>query len=537
VTLTPHNALAPRECERQSGVFLNRDTPGPPPKKHPRTAVKRQAFECARQSPLTPALIPAFAMAITAAALLLASPAAAQPVADSPKAQAEAPSTFPAPAPAPADFDPCAQPPPSNATAPEAQRYFENLEPQCLRNPAYYRQHGQWLLKQRNPSAAIEALERALLLAPEHLGTQLDYAQALIVMGDVDSATALLSALQAQPNVPPPIAALLAAQLQALNQLAVASATPAPQGLTSRVMFSQSVGRDTNLNNASSASNIILTYPELDLNLPLQDASRPRSGATASTALQWTGLLPMGRQVWLFQAKGQARQTSTAANRYEQAEFGATWLQDPAAPQQWIARAEHTQLRWGNRKLYSSEKLSLQHQWVYNAKFLNLPNTLNCRTAVGAELEDRAFPGSRATDGLYRGATFSLVCQDQSSLSIQLSTGLDQPHQAGRVGGAQRQHELRAQWQFSAVGNQWQAEYSYQRQQDTTGYSPLLARNAIRRVSRQAVRFETSRPTQWAAIGSPQWFGSVELTHQSSNLQLFASSRNAAQTGLRWLWP
>jgi hypothetical protein len=480
--------------------------------------------QLARNLALKPPLKLAFAFLSALVAVMaltvLANPAIAQPVAG-----------------APAESDPCAQPPPSDATALQTQRYFEDLEPRCLRNAAYYRQHGQWLLKQGNPGAAIEALERALLLAPEHLGTQLDYAQAFIVVGEVDSATALLQGLQAQPNVPAPIAALLAGQLQALNQLADANGASAPPGLTSRVMFSQSLGGDTNLNNASSASNILLTYPELDLNLPLQDASRAQSGAIASTALQWTGLLPVQRQVWLLQAKSQTRQTSTAANRYEQAELGATWLQDPSAPQQWIARAEHTQLRWDNKKLYSNQKLSLQHQWARNPNTADSAGAPNCRLAVGVEVEDRAFSASRATDGLYRGATFTLVCQDRNSLSIQLSTGLDQPQQAERVGGAQRQHALRVQWQFGALGSQWQAEYAYQHQQDTTGYSPLLSRNAIRRVSRQAVRLETSRPTHWATLGSPRWFGSVELTRQSSNLPLFASRRNAAQTGLRWLWP
>ena len=464
-------------------------------------------------------------MALTLA--LLASPSIAQPLANTDTDTGTA-------------ADPCAQPPPSNATALQGQRHFEALEPRCLRNAAYYRQHGQWLLKQANPGAATEALERALLLEPEHLGTQLDYAQALIVVGEVDSAAALLQGLQAQPNVPAPIAALLASQLQALNQLAAASNTPAPQGLSSQVVFSQSLGGDTNLNNAPSVSNILLTYPEIDLNLPLQDASRAQSGATATTTLQWTGLLPVQRQVWLLQAKSQARQTSTATNHYQQAELGATWLQDPAAAQQWIARAEHTQLRWEGKKLYSSHKLGLQHQWVHQphtAHTANNANAPHCRLAVGAEVEDRAFSASRATDGLYRGATLTLVCQNSSSLSIQLSTGLDQPQQPQRVGGAQHQHELRVQWQFAALGNQWQTEYAYQHQQDTTGYSPLLSRNAIRRVSRQAVRLETSGPTHWAALGSPQWFGSLELTRQSSNLPLFASRRNAAQTGLRWLWP
>lgn len=471
--------------------------------------------------------------------MLLASPAAAQQRTGA-EAETQGPVTPPAAIAAHAEPEPCASPPPADASAQQAQRHFDQLEPHCLRSAAYYRQRGQWLLKQGNPGAAIEALERALLLAPTHLGTQLDYAQALIAIGDLASATGLLRALQAQPNVPPPIATLIAGQLQALNLLAAASLAPA-QGLSSRFMLSQAVGHDSNLNNASTATNITLTYPEADLNLPLQEASRPLSGAVAATALQWTGLLPVDRQLWLFQAKAQARHTSGPANRYQQAELGATWLQNASAPRQWIARAEHTQLRWADRNLYNSAKLSLQHQWAHSTparpKGASAQSPFNCRSAVGAELEDRAFPGSPSANGLYRGAIFTLACQNSQSLSLQLRTGLDQPHQANRVGGAQRQHEARVQWQLNTAGTEWQAEYSYQRQQDTTGYSPLLARNAVRRVTRQALRLEASQPTQWAALGNPQWFGSLELTRQSSNLQLFSSSRHAAQTGLRWLWP
>ena len=498
-----------------------------------------------------PAGRPGIAIALTKllAALLLASPAAAQSPAEAQtqaapttqrQAQAQVQSQAPA---APADSDPCASPPPLAASAQQAQQHFEQLEAHCLRSAVYYRHRGQWLLQQGNPSAAIEALERALLLEPAHLGTQLDYAQALMAIGDIDSAAGLLRSLQAQPNVPPPIANLIAGQLYALARLTAASQPPA-RGLSSRFMLSQAIGRDTNLNNATTASNITLTYPEADLDLPLQDASRPLPGAIAATALQWTGLLPVDRQLWLFQAKAQARHTSGPANRYQQAELGATWLQDPAAPAQWIARAEHTQLRWADRNLYNSEKLSLQHQWVHRAPAepsgsgsSGSSSQFICRSAVGAELEDRAFPGSRSADGLYRGAIFSLVCQNSHSLSLQLRTGLDQPHHANRVGGPQRQHELRVQWQFSSGGTDWQAEYSHQRQQDTSGYSPLLARNAVRRVSRHALRLEASRLTQLASLGNPQWFGSLELTRQRSNLQLFDSSRNAAQTGLRWLWP
>lgn len=430
----------------------------------------------------------------------------------------------------PSKLERCSQPPSRSALVAEAKTYYENLAADCLRSAGFYRMYGQWLLQQGNPDAAVEALERSLLLDPEHLGTQLDYAQALIVLGDSASATNILSELQTQPDVPPSLASLLAGQLQALQQVA-AGQTPEDKKFSSRVMLSQSAGRDSNLNNATTASNVILTYPTADLDLPLLAASRPQSGAMASSALQWTGLLPYGRQVWLFQAKGQVRHTNATSNRYQQAEFDVTWLQDPAAARQWIGRAEHTQFVWAGKKLYTSEKIAVQHQWAHNT------NDLNCRTALGAELENRVFPGSQLMDGRYRGAILTWVCQKQDSFSIQLRTGVDQPRQADRVGGDQRQNEIRLQWQFDGLGNQWQTEYSYQRQQDASGYSPLLSRNAIRRVSRQALRLETSRPTNWAALGSPQWFGSLERTYQTSNLQLFASSRSAMQTGLRWLWP
>lgn len=493
MTHPSHNALAPKECERRKGAY--------------------QA-----QCGSSPSSATLSGLPLLAACLLwgVGLGARAQTTGHPAEQSADRP------------ID-CARAPAPDAAVADAQAYFASLEPHCLRSAAYYRQHGQWLLKQGSHGAALEALERALLLEPEHLGTQLDYAQALIMVGDAASADGILSSLQAQPDVPSHLIPLLAKQLQALRQ--VAAADPAPTGMVSKVMFSQSFGGDSNLNNAASANSITLTYPTIDLDLPLAQANRPQSGPMATTALQWTGLLAQGRHMWLLQAQGRARHTSNPASRYQQAELEATWLQNPAAPQQWLGRVDHTQLYWGGKKLYASEKLGLQHQWVHNA------DPISCRTALGAEVENRSYPDSRPMNGLYRGGLFTLVCQKQDSLSLQLRTGQDQPRQAERPGGIQRQSEARVQWQFNAVGNRWQTEYSIQHQQDDTGYSPLLSRNVARRVVRQALRLETSRPLQWPALGDPQWFGTVEISRQTSNLQIFASSRNAVQTGLRWVLP
>lgn len=448
--------------------------------------------------------------------------ASAQATLDAPPAP-HAPSASSAP-------DCALQPAPSASTL-NAQAHYEQLGAHCLRSAQYYRQYGQWLLQHHNPAAAIEALERALLLEPEHLGTQLDYSQALLAAGDTDSAQALLASLRAQPDVPPHLLPLMDWQLLALQTPPPASA-PTPGGITTRTVFSQSLGADSNLNNATTATNVTLTFPEADLSLPVAQAFRPQDGLAATTALQWTGLIPQGQSLWLLQAEGRARHTASSAHRYMQGEFQATWLQNPAASAQWIARMEHARLFWSGRKLYSSQRLGLQRQWAHTL------NSISCRTAAGLEVENRDYSGSRTLDGQYLGAVLTLLCQNNgNSFNLQLRAGQDNPSHASRVGGEQRQAEARAQWQFKGLGNQWLAEYSVQHQQDATGYSPLLLRNAARRVTRQSVRLETSRPTQWPALGSPQWFASLELTHQASNLQAFGSNRKAVQTGLRWAWP
>lgn len=423
----------------------------------------------------------------------------------------------------------CEQPLPVETLS--AQEHFTNLEPLCLRSAGYYRHYGQWLLQQHNPVAATEALERSLLLDPDHLGTQLDYAQALLAAGDTDSAFNILGTLRAMPDLPAHLAALMDFQLL-LVQRHTASGAPTPaNGFYSKVMLSQALGGDSNLNNATTTTNVTLTYPDLDVSLPLAPAFLPQSGGTATTALQWTGFLPHERHAWLFQVEGRTRHTASHATRYQQLEAHATWLQDPVAPSQWIARAAHTQLHWGGRKLYSSQRMGAQHQWLHTRA------DTSCRTAAGIEVEGRAFPGNRTLNGYYQGGLLTLVCQRQDSINVQLRVGADRARDPNRAGGTQQQSELRVQWHTRQGAYDVQTEYGVQHQQDAEGYSPLLLRNAQRRILRHSWRLEASRQLDWPAFGSPHWFGSVEYTQQRSNLQAFVSSRSATQTGLRWTWP
>lgn len=427
----------------------------------------------------------------------------------------------------------CAAVPSSDDSFAQGQDFFERLEPACLRSALFYRQRGQWFLRNANAASAVESLERSILLDPEHLGTQLDYAQALLALGDIASALALISALQALPDVPDHLKPLLAKQLQGLRSMPMPSEPSAEvPSLHHRVVLSQAFGFDSNLNNAATASSVRLTYPGALVDLPLAQDSQPQSGGAALSAMQWSMVVPtQGYGVWVTSAQARARHTARFHQRYQQVGLDATWLQQPAADQQWVVRAELNQFHWGGRKLYTSQKFSVQHQWV------RALSGVLCRPSLAVEWEQREYPGSRTLDGSYIGAAAGFSCQAQSAFGMQLRSGYDSARSDQRVGGGQQQQELRAQWQTMALGSSWSLDYGYQRQNDAQGYSPLLDYNAQRWVRRHTMRAEVSRPLAWSGMGRSEWFAGWEWLNQHSNLALFASRRTAVQLGMRWTMP
>jgi hypothetical protein len=75
-------------------------------------------------------------------------------------------------------------------------------EPNCLKVPEYYAHLGQYLLLSKKSREAVEALERSLLLKSDQPGVQLDFALALGLGGDIDSANALLTQVLSRDDVP-----------------------------------------------------------------------------------------------------------------------------------------------------------------------------------------------------------------------------------------------------------------------------------------------------------------------------------------------
>lgn len=421
--------------------------------------------------------------------------------------------------------------------APELQRLLAQLDdaaPHCLQEAGFHAWRGAVLLSLGRPAAAVESLERALLIDPSLPGVQLDYAQALYAVGDKLAARALLQQLSLRPNLPPQIQALLQQEL----------VTTDPAAWRTRWVLSTALGYDNNLNNAPAASELTLTFAQGAVTLPLLDSFRPRAGGGWLNMAQWQGLKPNGSQLWLLQAELRARHTSQPDTRYQQADASASWLQAPEAPRQWIARVGASRIDFGGQHLFQGIRANAVHQWQTSWHPL-AASSGSCRPGLGAEIESRRYPASTELNGRYSGLVVSASCQGpvESSgvvassgplLSFQLRWGREYPQSSNRPGGIYNKLELRTAWEGRLGAYRINADYAYVRQADSAGYSPLLADNLARVTGRHSARLEAAHPLPKGFAGDVDWFVSAEASRQSSNLAAFASRQKALYTGLRW---
>jgi hypothetical protein len=422
--------------------------------------------------------------------------------------------------------------------------------PLCLQNAPFYAWRGAVLLALRQPAAAAEALERALLLDPNLPGAQLDYADALLGVGDTASARGLLAQVAQRTDLPANLRPVLARELAAID----------PNAWRTRWLFSTARGTDSNLNNAPAASELTLTFPQGPVTLSLLEASRPQRGNANLSTAQWLGIKPAGSQLWLLQSELRSRHTDSSATRYQQADVSASWLQAPDAPRQWIVRTGLTKVDFGGQALLQGARLSVLHQWqpvaapaVASAAGQggDQPGQAAsvCRPSAGLEAEARRYPVSPELNGRYTGLLAAVNCSladaagssaphspllSHQQLGLQLRLGSDQPDNGTRPGGSNRRLEVRATWEARLGAYKASSDYNHTRQLDASGYSPLLADNLARRISRHSLRAELARPLPGGWLGGAEGFVSFEVNRQTSNLAAFESRQQALYTGLRW---
>ena len=438
--------------------------------------------------------------------------------------------------------------PPERNTLRATLAQLDSQQEQCLRSSSYYAWRGALQLALGHYSAAMESLERALLLQPDLPGAQLDYAQALLAQGDTVAALDLLRLLAQRNDLPPRVRSLLA-QIQLEQTLAGNLAAATPLAPVTRWHLSSALGWDSNLNSAPHTDSLSLSVPGIpgaSIALPLERSSQPQSGALALTQLGVQQLRPLGSahapSALLLSAQVAQRSTHThSKTHYQHSELSAHWLQAPQARAQWLLGGQYSHLRYGGQPWLNEWQLSAQRQHQWGSQ---------CRASAGAEWSQRRWRASPEMNGHYQGALISLDClrpnapsaqpeaeaeaegtSAPTSWGLQLRWGQDLPEHSTRPGGRATRTELRAHASTGWGAWQLSGTWHYQTQRDHQGYSPLLEEGRPRHTQRHALDLQASRPLH----GPLRWFIGLQYSQQRSNIAVFGVRQHGIHTGLRWV--
>ena len=389
-------------------------------------------------------------------------------------------------------------------------------EARCLKSPDYLHTLGQQLNLAGRYNEALDRLEAAILLQPQHWPAQLEYALALEGSGDALSADGLLLQLLQNSTVDRKIQQEIA-NIRARRQ-AMFWQQPAR-----RTLVGLASGYDDNLMGVTRYSNLELTLPSGSLPVVLEPAERPRSGSFLRAELthehefhrddhaSWRYVL-LGSYRWSLEyTPADLGHLGAILERRPNGEHGAYGT----AQLQQIYRAGHLATWQGQLAGGWQRPLSL---WIDQ-----------CRLRLGAETQASHYPTNPIFDSRYLGATTHWACAD-SGWQAQFRFGHDIPQDADRPGGRQQQLSLRLARHVQLGHGHLSAEWEHYRQRDAEGYSSLLNNNAPRRIQRNTWRLEY----RWAVPGYTPYVA-IEWLEQHANLDLFSPRNRILTVGLRRL--
>ena len=423
--------------------------------------------------------------------------------------------------------------PATEACGPQASQHtLEQLlanAPLCQNHPDWLTNLGQQLNTQGQYAEAADHLERALLLAPQHLGAAFAYAVALAGTGDFASAVQLLAQASTRADLPTSQRSQLLAAQQRMAQAQPAS--PATSHWHTQPSAALRWGYDNNLLGSPRIRSLTLSLPDGDMTLPLENSTQPRPGNFLRTDLRLnTTHSPNNTRSTDFTLALQHRHTPALAAATTTQTEAQVQTQPTSAPGSW-ASASQTNLHTRGGTRYHSTSLATGWAWA----------TPDCQPRFGAEWQQRQLASNPVLSGRYTGLSASWACNQTNPLarptwrptqwSIHLRSGQDQPTHSSRPGGTQRTTAMRA----TAHWPQWMAQAELTHTQDSSGYSPLLASNRVRRSTRALLRLEAWQPLpQWAPGLQAHW--GLELDSQQSNLSLFNVNSHSVYAGLRKQW-
>ena len=291
-------------------------------------------------------------------------------------------------------------------------------------------QKGSQLLAQGRVEEAAVALEKALLLDPNLPGAQLDYAQALALIGLKGSARAMLADVLQRPDIQPNLKSKLAG---AQNPPSGATQPSPPSEWQWSKLAQAAVGHETNLNSATFTDSLTLMLSNGPVTIGLADSAKPISGPASKTllAIQGTtragaGLLALGelsvsaslsiknalQTDSLTGLKPERNQTAEAVAKYSLPMIAG------AASGQWQFSAGGTQLWLGGLSAYTDTGFNLKFNWdrTFEPSIKGIFNLdgQSCKLAPSLGQTQQTFPLSSSLNGAYTFTRMEFLCKAPS---------------------------------------------------------------------------------------------------------------------------
>ena len=426
----------------------------------------------------------------------------------------------------------------------------------CDEQAACQAQKGAQLLAQGRVEEAAVALEKALLLDPNLPGAQLDYAQALALIGLKGSARAMLADVLQRPDIQPKLKAKLAGAQNATTESAQAN-LQAPWQWSKLAQVA--VGHETNLNSATFTDSLTLMLSNGPVTIGLSDSAKPVAGPASKTllAIQGTtragsGLLALGElSVGATLSNKNALQTDALTgikpDRNQTAEAVAKYslpMIAGAASGQWQLSVGATQFWLSTSTAYSDTGFNLKFNWDRSFepgyKGLLALEGQACKLAPSLGQTRQSFPLSISLNGVYAFARMELLCKAQSQeTQAVLGSGSDKAIDATRPGGDKKRTDLLLRherltpmpwspWKQVQTG-QLSTWLRFAKSADAQIYSELLG--DLKTTTHRAdwgVGFWVPLDKSWSAGLN------LEATSQRSNNTLFNLKNSGIYAGIRW---
>lgn len=404
----------------------------------------------------------------------------------------------------------------------------------CDDNAFFHAHRGAQLLAQGQTEAAAVSLEKALLINPDLPGAQLDYAQALAMVGLKGSARAILNDVLQRPDIQPTLKAQLSpAQTVAMPAQAGIIGTPVWHW---NGLLQTAYGHERNLNSATYTDSLTLYLSNGPVTLGLTDNAKPVAGGAFKTTAALQGNLKGagGQELSVNVALSSKTGAASVGGNNRTAE-GAIKYSLPMlagnASGLWQLAAGGTQFWLGSQTAYADQGLQLKYAW----------DSLGaaCKWAPAIGRIDQSFPQSSSLNGVYSYGRMEWVCGNgrNREISLALGGGTDKAQDISRPGGNRIRADLLVRHEqlvslplLPGASGQLSAWLRYAHSKDKQAYSDLLG----------ALKTNTHRADfglgYWMTIAT-QWSAGVNLeaTSQRSNNVLFNLKNSGVYVGLRWV--